>query len=205
MKNRAVCSPVWADWLSDYCLLKRSIKGCCMSLPAIQNGWWAELILLIYLEQDWEGTVVQANARLWWCTAVVGAQPWSQWVMFTGEACVCCWIAMFASELASGSEGEVKVIAIHFVRLVFPNENRSSWKYLDSCRVSVSSPPRDPSQDARCGPRIHPSCVCWSETHCSVQVLWAKRFISPAVEMDADGDGRPELRSLLTCCSLKSN
>lgn len=92
MKSRAVCSPVCSCW--HYCLLIRSIKGCYMALPAIPNGWRAELILLIWLEQDWQGTVVQANVRLWWCTPVVQAQPWSQRVMFTGDACVCCWIAI---------------------------------------------------------------------------------------------------------------
>lgn len=69
------------------------------------------------------GAELRAYSRASKCQIVIamGAKPWSERVMFTGEACVCCWIEMFASQLPSASEGEVKDTGILFLHLQSPN------------------------------------------------------------------------------------
>lgn len=55
---------------------------------------------------------------------------------------------MFASELASGSEGEVKVIAIHCVHLEFPTGSRLQLETFGFLSGLVTSRPLTGQRDA---------------------------------------------------------
>lgn len=87
--------------------------------------------------------------------------------MFTGEACVCCWIEMFASQLPSASEGEVKVTGILFLHLQYPNQTPVK-EILNVLLRPESCSPGGTSQDTQAIPSvlICPPCASWNQSRC---------------------------------------